>query len=170
MLSARACQAMESEEWKDVVGYEGLYQVSSLGNVRRDGRILKNQYNSHGYKHVVLRRPHNERKWGNHGVGTTSPIHRLVALAFIPNPENKQTVDHINRDKADNRIENLRWATSEEQQQNRDWTPGLSGYKYIVTVRTNCWRFMIIRNKQVIVRQFFNNLDEAVRGRDEFLK
>lgn len=63
------------------------------------------------------------------GVKTHIPYHRVVALAFIPNPEGKPTVDHINRDRSDNRICNLRWASHKEQQDNTRYVDqGISKY------------------------------------------
>ena len=105
------------EIWKDIKDYEGLYQVSNLGrvkslNYRGTGKelIFKKSYFTSGYERVCLTKNKIER---------TKRVHVLVAQAFIPNPENKPTVDHINRDRLDNRVENLRWATHEEQQSNK---------------------------------------------------
>lgn len=105
--------------WKfgRITGYEGIYKISSLGRVKRVGkyrnqvkewesnRILKPATKSKGYMYVQLSKN-----------GKTSPkhIHRLVAEAFIPNPENKPTVNHKNGNKADNSLENLEWATYTE--------------------------------------------------------
>lgn len=99
------------EVWADIEGYEGLYQVSTKGNVRnsRTGKILKGRPDKDGYLQVALRKD---------GKAKEHMIHRLVAEAFIPNPENKPTVDHINRVHVTNTADNLRWATREEQTHN----------------------------------------------------
>ena len=101
------------EIWKDVVGYEGLYQVSSLGRVKNLSSKREPTYGAKhdkGYLRVTLKKA---------GEKDTSPlVHQLVAKAFIPNPDCKPTVDHINEDKKDNRVENLRWATYSENQLN----------------------------------------------------
>lgn len=95
------------EEWKDVEGYEGLYQVSNLGrvkslNYKRTGveQVLIPQNDKDGYSQIGLRK--NNKK-------TTIKIHRLVAIHFLSNPYNLPEVNHINEDKSDNRVENLEW-------------------------------------------------------------
>ena len=102
-----------SEKWKEIPGYDGDYQVSNLGRIRsfkkwndgRKSRILKPSTNSYGYHFVML---------SKNGKQTPKTIHRLIAKAFIPNPKNKRTINHKNGDKADNKIENLEWATYSE--------------------------------------------------------
>lgn len=118
---------MMDEIWKDVIGYEGLYQVSNLGNVRstkrivpvkglrnvrtvtRGGNTLKKHEDRYGYLHVHLR----------NGESTSTPtIHKLVMNAFVFNIDNKPCIDHINANKKDNRVDNLRWVTVKENQNN----------------------------------------------------
>lgn len=95
-------------EWKPIVGYESYYLVSENGDVWsiRSNRKLKLKPQKSGYVRVGL---------SVSGCRQDFAVHRLVALAFIPNPDNKPTVNHINENKADNRVENLEWATSREQ-------------------------------------------------------
>ena len=86
----------------DVKGYEGLYKINRLGDVMRYGRCLKSGLGSHGYKEVILCKDGKPKHY---------LIHRLIMLHFVPNPDNLPCVDHINRIKTDNRIENLRWCS-----------------------------------------------------------
>lgn len=90
------------EQWIKIKGYEN-YSVSSEGRVRNDrtGKVLKCIYSGTGYCVVNL--------WDK--TPKCKTIHRLVAQAFIPNPDNLPQVNHINEDKSDNRVENLEWCT-----------------------------------------------------------
>lgn len=97
---------MKEEIWLPIKGYEGLYEVSNFGNVRRNKKLLKPLNHSRGYSYINLSKD-----------GKVLPfyIHRLVGETFIPNPQNKPTINHINHVKTDNRVENLEWATYKEQ-------------------------------------------------------
>ncbi len=93
------------QEWKDIAGYEGHYQVSNDGMIRsiKSGNsILKGDKQKNGYRRVYL--------WKD-GAKKNMLVHRLVALAFIPNPENLTEINHIDQDKENNRVENLEWCT-----------------------------------------------------------
>jgi hypothetical protein len=97
------------EVWKDVEEWD--YEVSSLGQVRRKGKetCMKLFKDYEGYNKVSL---------SNCGKKRHYSVHRLMALAFLPNPKNLQEVDHINGVKDDNRLENLRWASRSQNQAN----------------------------------------------------
>ena len=94
------------EEWRDIKGYEGKYKISSHGKVKslkhKDEKLLKPSYDKDGYKQVIL---------CNNGKGKKWFIHRLVAIHFLPNPNNLPQVNHKDEDKANNVVENLEWCT-----------------------------------------------------------
>lgn len=104
------------EVWKDIEGYEGSYQVSSYGRVRSldriddnnhplKGQIIKQHLSNRGYYRVFLYKKQKMKAFS---------VHRLVASAFIPNPENKACIDHISCNKEDNSVSNLRWCSHSE--------------------------------------------------------
>lgn len=100
------------EIWKDVKGYEYFYRVSSLGNVtRKKGiqckkeRVIKMHDNGSGYKAVSLSVDSKVKK---------EYVHRLVAMSFLPNTENKEEVNHIDGDRSNNNLVNLEWVTRSE--------------------------------------------------------
>ena len=102
---------MNKEVWKDIVGYEGIYQVSNFGRVKNTetGRIMKTYKDKYGYITTSI---------SYKGKTKHFLIHRLIAKAFIPNPENKPHINHINTIRDDNRIENLEWVTRKENSNN----------------------------------------------------
>lgn len=107
------------EIWKDIKGYEGLYQVSNQGRIKSTPRFVDTVMNCRHYKSVLLTPTHNDSGYyvvnlSKNGVVKTHRIHILVAETFLENKENKPCVDHINGIRDDNRIENLRWCTYKE--------------------------------------------------------
>lgn len=96
------------ELWKDIVGFEGIYQISTYGRlksfkVNTEGYVLKNTNNKGGYLSVILDYRNNRR--------ISTRIHRLVAEAFIPNPDHLPEINHINGNKQNNHNDNLEWCT-----------------------------------------------------------
>lgn len=115
---------IEGEEWRNVCGYEGRYSASSFGRIKSlkrivskmnmwgfvsdfivNEKIIQATINEHGYLIFNLRKDNKS---------DTVRVHRIAALAFIPNPKNKRTINHKNGNKLDNRIVNLEWATHSE--------------------------------------------------------
>lgn len=121
MYKNLSLEDLPNEEWRDVVGYEGLYQVSNLGRVksltrldskgRKVKEIIRKQVIANtGYPCISL--------YDKEGHDMLYCVHKIVAKAFIPNIENKPCIDHINCIRDDNRVENLRWVTHKENNNN----------------------------------------------------
>lgn len=112
------------EEWRDIAGLEGRYQVSNLGRVKS---LDREEYraDAHGgyatfkYKGKLLSLVKSSKGYNIVALGKNRPwvsVHRLVAEAFIPNPENKPFINHIDGDRINNRVANLEWCTNQENQ------------------------------------------------------
>lgn len=117
-LKSQKNQTMEikMEKWRDIPGYEGLYQASDLGKIKslekyvnnrykdvyREERILKPSISKGGYKRVVLTKD---------GTKKYIAVHRLIAMTFIPNPDNFPQINHKDEDKQNNCVSNLEWCT-----------------------------------------------------------
>lgn len=143
---------LDNEEWRDVVGYEGLYMVSSFGRViglprvfirnkginKKDYRILKNvkyQYGNLIYYRVSLSKNY-ERK--------NVRVHRLVADAFIPNPYNYPFIDHIDRNGQNNNVSNLRWCTQKMNMNNEN-----TRVVHLKALRKRAWSKKPLINQEV---------------------
>ena len=169
------------EEWKDIKGYEGLYQISNNGNVRSldkyvnhsrkgkrliKGKIMSATDNGKGYKIVGLKK---EGKRRNHY------IHRLVADAFIPNPDKKNCVNHIDYNRSNNNANNLEWCTTKENIHHsignmshpRRFTCTNTGEKYIYR-RKDSNRYRIVIHKKEY--SSCKTLEEAIERRDLLIK
>lgn len=117
-------QYMDKEKWKDIKGFEGKYQISSFGRVRTlnwksSGKIkIMRPYLSRGYLAMTFR-------LGGAGSKQVHPlVHRLVAGAFIDNPDNKPYVNHIDGDRQNNNISNLEWVTRAENERHKIYILG----------------------------------------------
>lgn len=155
------------EEWRDVVGYEDCYEISSLGNIRSKDR----QSISYGTR--LCERKGKERKpyagrymmvdLCKEGVRKTRTVHSLVAEAFLPNPDGFPEIDHLDRNKHNNALHNLRWVSKVQNQANRG-TPrhNTSGEKYIQVQYRVCGT-----RDGVSYQKAFKTLDEAKEYRKE---
>jgi hypothetical protein len=105
------------EKWIDIE-FDPRYEVSNLGDVRnkKTGRILKQVNLTNGYRQVNVSSKHRHQY-----------VHRLVANAFIPNPDNKPEVDHIDKNRSNNNVDNLRWASHQE---NNEYSHGKEVGRY----------------------------------------
>ena len=138
--------------WSKVVGYEGLYEVSDCGFVRAIDRTVVNK---HGFNRSIKGRALSQRARNGYlacnlcknGVEKTHNVHRLVAIAFIPNPDKKPQVNHIDGNKENNDISNLEWCTASENQKHASETglkralrgsecPSFKGYVIATNIKT----------------------------------
>ena len=155
------------EKWKCVKGFEDYYKVSSLGNVIsiRTGKILKGRRCPNGYTQVHL---YNEYE------DAILYLHRIVAEAFIPNPDKKRCVNHIDYNRSNNSVENLEWVTHKENVQHsiehlrvpKKITHSNTGERYITYQDKRKQFRVVIKQKEKI----FRTLEDAIEYRDTRLK
>lgn len=137
-----------------------MYEINKEGIVRniKTGRIIKPNMDSKGfYYRVALVKNRGEKT-------TTITLHRLIALAFLPNPNNKPLVDHINQIKTDNRLENLRWCDHKEnannvsiEKRNRSIKKGL------IFNEISCKWLVVIKNEKNKISKEFDSIDDGYR-------
>ena len=149
------------EHFKVIQGYEN-YSVSNRGNVinNKSNKTVKKFYNM-GYEIVSLFNANQQK---------SLKVHRLVASAFIPNPQNKRCVDHIDNDKTNNKVSNLRWATHQENCRNRV-TTGKSGVKGVYEFKSfegqTLYNVYIGVNYKLHFIGCFDNIEEAKQARQK---
>ncbi len=152
------------EEYKIIEGFEN-YSVSKYGNVKNNitGRMMKISINEKGYCIVTLFK---------NGYTKHLRVHRLVAEAFIPNSGNKIQVDHIDNDKKNNNVNNLRWCSCSENGMNtklrQSNTSGVKGVYY--DKRIGLWRAQITHNRKHHHLGNFENIEDATKARQEAAK
>ena len=150
----------ENEIFVNIVNFSN-YQVSNFGNVKnvKTGRVLKPGLCTGGYLMVTLM---------NDGERSSKKIHKIVASAFLENPENKINVDHISRDRTNNHVNNLRWATASENAQNRSITSrNTSGVKGVSFHKSSQkWRAQIDADGRKIYLGSFEDKNDAIVARE----
>jgi len=166
------------EVWKPIDGYEGLYEVSNLGRVRslefrnnqtsfKRKKIMSATDNGHGYLIVCLRRGGHKR--------SSRYVHRLVAQAFIPNPDNLPVIDHIDHDRSNNVVTNLQWLTQKDNigrsrhlmSKPRKKVTSNTGQKYITRVKSGEYKVSLPWKRYW---KQFKTLEQAKEARDCELK
>lgn len=155
--------AAAPEEWRALARFPG-YSISSFGRARNDktGRILR-QYDRKGYKRICPRdRSGPETKEGN------ASIHRLVAETFIPNPDNKPQIDHIDGCKSNNVVQNLRWCDALENARNKGMNKrNTSGYPGVYwNTASSKWMAYIRYDGKMRYLGIYDTPEEASRVRN----
>ena len=151
---------------KDIIGYENLYEIYDDGRVYSKKRkiFMKPVINSKGYYKVNLRKDNK---------GTTYQIHRLIAIHFIPNPHNKSQVDHIDRNRLNNSIKNLQWATHQENGCNRTVRSNKKKGKYVGVdwiESINKWiTYVVINGKQKHIG-YYDDEEVALEERKKYIQ
>ena len=152
------------EEFKKIDGYDN-YEVSNQGYVRNTdtGRVLKQGKNPNGYYFITL---------SKNGIGKSFKIHRLIGLYFIPNPENLREIDHIDRNKTNNSISNLRWISHSNNNRNKPKKQNISSKFKGVSFYKGIGKYVArikINNKNKYIG-YYDKEDDAGRAFDNFVK
>jgi hypothetical protein len=167
---------MAEEQWKPVTGYEGYYEISDQGNVKSCERKVSGKEGR-----IDIRRAQSKKTFINknngylvvnlskEGKNVTYLIHRLMAFAFLVNPDNLVEIDHIDRNKTNNTLSNLRWVSHSANMLNRVLLPkplGESKQRYIAKTPANTYSVRIPRGFYLGT---FETIEEAVSVRDAYL-
>lgn len=153
----------DNELWKEIPGYETTHQVSNYGRIKQviKNTLLKNRLNSKGYHTINLTA---------NGKTKTFKVHRLVALAFLPNPEKKEQVNHIDFNKLNNNFQNLEWVSNRENSCHSNSIKNkTSRYPGVCFRKTNNkWVSSIRFNGKSIHLGYFDEEDQAYQARKRF--
>ena len=127
-----------NEEWRDVIGFEKLYQVSSSGQVRSKTRVVSNGTRRAGRLLAISGTTYKSVQLWSGNKAYNKLVHRLVAEAFIPNPDNKPEVNHKDKDLANNSVDNLEWATVRENTDHKTSNKTSKPYRTKSTFNEEC--------------------------------
>jgi len=154
-------------DFENIKNYE-TYGINKIGEIKdyRTGKIIPQYTNPQGYKKINLRNPNGSKCF---------LVHRLVAIQFIQIDDNKPEVDHIDRNKSNNNVDNLRWSDDYQQSENRgDFKNNKTGHKYIwFEVACNSYVFCITRNKKTHRKRFNSKkytLEDVVKYKEDYIK
>lgn len=168
------------EIWKPIEGYEGLYEVSNLGKVRSLDRVIRRSYKGHPYWHMTLKgrvlRSGTDHGWYSFVILQNKSkrcrlVHRLVAEAFMDNPENKPEINHIDGDKKNNSVANLEFCTPSENMRHA-FDTGLHKTKSVKAIDVSTGgEFKVFRSVAEAQEYFGNrgtsNISNALHGRSK---
>lgn len=152
--------------WKDIEGFEGRYRVSDIGEIlnAQKNTLLTPALDKDGYSHIGLRKMGERKKYWFR-------VHRLVAIAFCEKPENwkELQIDHIDRNKQNNVVPNLRWVTLQENMDNRRdtcWSRNTTTGELHITRYKNGGFMVRINQHDLKYRSWHTTLEDAIRERD----
>jgi len=138
---------------EDIIGYEGLYQINKEGVIiNKHNRIMKSYVETDGYVRIPLTKNNKQKKY---------QLHRLIALQFIPNPNNYDYIDHIDNNKQNNSIENLRWINMSGNMRNRVISVNKYGLPRGVFKSGNKFRVLIKIDKVKKCFGTYDTIEEA---------